>query len=325
MADTLTWHISAAGTKTNTTVASFFTDFNTLITSYAGNANYLWQVASVNDAGTPYYLVLKRKDASAGRILVVCWTSAPAGNNAAILAQAPGTNYIYVAWFPAGSADTPSNLAAASGTILGDDTGAVKVASFGVHSTIYTTNLAPAYADSQAGVIFLTGHTGTANAYMAGAGDLVVDTVDTAYGCTFGVNSATIANFSATSSPNFPWTATAIPAGSATPHIRTNYGTTDSCYFIAYLPTGSWAATPVGSTDVLSNTAVNKVWFVPVYLMNQVKGNGMPLKFRQMGYGPATTGAFASYNATGPVTAAIQLCMYASGGNSNPWITNFEI
>ena len=80
---------------------------------------------------------MKRKDGSAGRILIVIWTVAPGGNNAAILDTTPGVNVPYIAWFPSGNVDTPSNLLAASGTILGNDANCVKVASLGGIGTIY--------------------------------------------------------------------------------------------------------------------------------------------------------------------------------------------
>lgn len=127
MSATLTWHASGPATKTGTTQAAFMTDIAAMVSANSGDSNFKWQVASSNDSSAPYYVVLKRKDASAGRVLFVAWTSTPAGFNTAILDQNPSTTAFYVAYFPAGNVDTPSNLTASSGTILGDDTGAVKV------------------------------------------------------------------------------------------------------------------------------------------------------------------------------------------------------
>ena len=67
---TLTWQNSGLGAKTGTTDVLFLTDLNTLITSYAGNAAFSWQVSGTNlttpntaTSGSPYYILLSRKSA----------------------------------------------------------------------------------------------------------------------------------------------------------------------------------------------------------------------------------------------------------------------
>ena len=89
-----------------------------------------------------------------GPILLAVWTSAPAGNNAAILDGAPSSNPVYCAWFPSGNVDTPSNLTASSGTIMGDDSNCVKVSAALAVATIYATGIVPFYFDSAEAVIF---------------------------------------------------------------------------------------------------------------------------------------------------------------------------
>lgn len=148
MSATLTWYNSGLGTKTGTTVAALINDIVSLVNSYSGDANFSWQVASSSTAASPNYVVLKRKDGSAGRILLVIWTSAPAGNNAAILDQAPSSNSLYGAWFPSGNVDTPSNLTASSGTILGNDSGCTKVWAPMVVGAVYAASFQPFYFDS---------------------------------------------------------------------------------------------------------------------------------------------------------------------------------
>ena len=323
-AATLTWHVSALGTKTGTAIGNFFADFNTLITSNSGDANFKWVVASANTGSTPYTIVLKRKDASAGRILLVSWSSAPAANNVAILDTSPTTTQTYVAWFPAGNVDSPSNLTAASGTILGDDTGAVKCASIGSLASFYAASFQPFYAENEEGVLFCTGHAGALTTYFAGAGNLVVNMSDTEYGCTIGGGGTTLDNFSTSTSTVLAWTATAVLAGATTTHVRTNYGVENTAYFIA-LRANAWGAEAQGATDIRSYSATNSVWFIPVMLASQIKGGGFPLKLRQIGWGPPTINAFQAYNTTGPVTAAIQLCAATAGQNSGCWVTNFEI
>lgn len=324
MSATLTWYNSGLGTKTNTTNAALIDDLVTLINSKSGDANFSWQVASSNSATSPLYLVLKPKSGAAGRILLVIWSSAPAGNNSAILDQAPTTNALYIAYFPAGNVDSPSNLAASSGTILGNDTGAVKVcASMGV-STIYAASVQPFYFDSAEAVVFGFQNPANTSCYMGGAGALLVDASDNAYNAVFGYSTTSVAAFGA-SSGIMGWVTTTLNAGSANLCIRTNYGASNRVYFHAYSPSGGWAASAVSSTDILTDTANSFAYFVPQQVLGQVKGEGFVLKLRQIAMGPGTTGAFTAYNTTGPVVAARQFNAATTGGNGFPWMTNFKL
>jgi len=325
MSSTISWASSGNGTKTGTAAANFFDDLDTLITSKAGDATFKWQKAGKNSAATPFWLLLSRKDASNGRLLIVCWTSAPAGNNAAILDTAPSTNNIFIAWFPAGTANTASNLTASSGTIAGDDTGAVKCAPFSTIANAYGANFVPFYFDSTEGVVFGTANPAAgATSYVMGAGSLLVDASDNAYDCTFGFSSNLGPSFGSTTSP-IPWAAATPSAGSTTATVRTNYGSTNRAYFLAWAPSAVWANQAVGSADILTDTSVSRAWFVPAQLLGQTKGEGFVLKLRQIGLGPGTVGAFSVYNTTGPVVAARQFCNATAGVNGAPWLTNFKI
>lgn len=324
MSATLTWYNSGLGTKTGTTVAALINDIVSLVNSYSGDANFSWQVASSNTASSPNYVVLKRKNGSAGRILLAVWTSAPAGNNAAILDAAPTANALYGAWFPSGNVDTPSNLTASSGTILGDDSGCTKVWAAMLTSTIYAASFQPFYFDSAEAVFFGFQNPAAPTLYGAGAGDLLVDASDNAYGCVVGYAAQSLGNFSTTTAV-MAWSATKPNASATTACTRTNYGAADRVYFHAYTPSSTWAAANVSATDILTDTANSEAWFVPVQLLGQTKGEGFVLKLRQFGYGPGTTGAFTPYNTTGPVVAARQFNAATAGGNGYPWFTNFKL
>jgi len=326
MSATLTWFNSGFGTKTGTTNATLITDMVTLVDSKLADANFAWRTASSSTVG-PMYIVLKRKDGSAGRILVVIWVTAPAGNNAAILDTAPTTSCLYLAYFPAGNVDTPSNLTAASGTIMGDDTGAVKCGPALATSTIYTTNFQGNYFDSQEAVIFNFQNPANATSYGQGAGYLVVDGADNAYPAVYGGNSTQGWSYFATFNGTYmaPWTSSAIPAGSSTGSARTNYGSNNRVYFSAWQPSANWANQAISATDILTDTANNKVWFIPVQLLGQIKGEGFVLKLRQIAFGPATTGPFVAYQTSGPVVQARQLNGSNIGGAGMPWLTNFKL
>jgi len=326
MSSTLSWASSGLGTKTGTTSATLIADLVTLISSKSGDSSFAWEVASSNSVSTPLYIVLKRKDASAGRLLLVIWTSGPAGNNAAILDGAPTANALYGAWFPSGNVDTPSNLTASSGTILGDDSGCTKVWASMLVSTIYGASFQPFYFDSAEGLMFAFQNPGSAAVYGAAAGDLVVDNSDNAYACVIGFGTGSLVNFGASTPTGMPqWSASKPNAGTNTSCIRTNYGSSDRVYFFGFAPTGLWANQAVGPSDILTDTSAAKAWFVPVQLLGQTKGEGFVLKLRQMGMGPGSTGPLTVYNTTGPVVAARQICAATVGANGCPWLVNFKL
>jgi len=324
MSATLTWASSGAAAKTGTTINTLFDNLDTLITSKSGDATFFWQVASKSSASTPFYLVLKPKDGSAGRILLLCYTSAPAGSNSAIFDTAATTNVLYGAYFPAGNVDTPSNLTASSGTIMGDDTGAVKVwASLSI-AGIYAASVQAYYFDSAEAMVFAFQNPAGSTGQFAGAGKLLVDASDNAYSAVFSIGTATISNWGSQTAV-IPWSTTVPNAGSNTACVRTNYGASNRVYFQAWIPAGVWATSSVSSTDILTDTSNSKAWFVPTQLLGVTKGEGFVLKLRQIGMGPGTTGPLVPYNTTGPVVAARQVNLATTGGNGFPWMTNFKI
>lgn len=323
MSTTLTWNFSGLATKSGTTNAALIDDIVALVNSKSGDANYKWQVASSNTAGNPLYVVLKRKDASAGRLLLMVFSSVPGAQNSAIFDQAPQANTFYGAWFPNGNVDTPSAIASASGTVMGNDTGACKSwTAMGV-TTIYGATIQLFTVENNECFYIFFQNPGFASLYGAGAGKAIVDGSDVEYDACIGFGATSLSGFS--SSGVIPWTATPASSGSNTPVIRTNYGSPNRSYFIAWVPNGSWASTAVGSTDVMSDTAIQRAWFQSVSLIGQVKGEGVILKLRQIGFGPGTTAAFTPYNITGPVVAARQCNAQTTGGIGYPWFTNFKI
>lgn len=325
MSATLTWFNSGLGTKTGTTPILWLTDLKTLIDSKAGDSDFKWEVAGSNLAGTPYYLLLRRKDLSAGRILIVYYSGAPAGVNSAIFDTTPATTAVHIAWFPNGTANTASNLTAASGTIAGDDTNCVKASGL-AHGTVYATGLQPYYFENNEGIVFMTGSPSSSTGYWMGAGDLVVDGADTAYGCTFSSVQALALFGSNSGTGSFDWLNTASLSGAANSCLKSNYGATNRCFYSAFKPSGAWATQTIGSTDILTDTANSKAWWVPFYLVaTAVKGGGFPIKLRQIALGPTNSGSFGTYQTTGPVVQARYAISGSGGGNGAPWFTNFKI
>lgn len=328
MSATLTWFNSGLATKTGTGVANLFADLETLIDSKAGDANFSWAKASSNVGSSPYYLVLKPKSGAAGRILLLTYSSAPAANNAAIFTGNPAANNIYCTYFPSGNVDTPSNLTAASGTILGDDSGVLTcVVSNFTAANIYGASYQAWYFDSAEAVAFgFQNPANNASCMMTAAGDLVIDANDDAYPAVWRSTNSAV-GFGTSNAVPIPWTTSsqAPSTTSANSAIMTNYGGANSTMYMAMAATGNWAAQAVGADDILSDTANSRAYFVPCPLISRTKGQGFALKLRQIGYGPGTTAAFTEYSTTGPVTAARQFNACSTGGAGNPWFTNFKL
>jgi hypothetical protein len=325
MSATLTWFHSGNGTKTGTAVGNLFADLVTLIQATDGGADFSWEYAGSNTGSTPYYVTLKRKDASAGRIFIGSWTSAPAGVQPVLFDSTPTLNQVFVSYFPAGNTDTASNLTAASGTIMGDDTGALKVTPCSTASAIYGTSYVPFYFDCYAGCVFGFANPASATTYPMFAGDLLVDFADNAYPmCGGGGTNATSA-LGSTTTPLWAWSATAFSAGNANPSIRTNYGSNNRFYFNAYMPSGSWANTSPSAGDILSDTGSSKRYYAPIHLLGQTKGEGIVLKLRQIAYGTGTTSAYEHYDTSGPVVKARQFSNTTAGATGVPWMTNFKL
>ena len=327
MSATLTWFHSGNGAKTGTTNATLIADIVSVFNSKLADSNYSWQVASSDAVGpNVFYIVLKRKSGSNGRILLVIWASAPAGNNSAILDTAPTLNALFGAYFPNGNVDTPSNLTASSGTIMGNDTGAVKVWGSQSVATIYATSILPFYFDSAEAVVFgFQNPASASNGFYSGAGTLLVDGSDNAYDGVFSTASSASA-FGSSSNP-LSWTNATVPAGTATAHVRTNFGASNRVYFMAWDASGGWAGIGTVAADPLQDTSIQAAWFVPVQLLGQTKGEGFVLKLRQLAHGPfvGTLTPFAPYNTAGPVVAARQISNSSSSATGQLWSTNFKL
>lgn len=326
MSTTLTWASSGNGTKTGTAMSNLMSDISTLIGTYSANAAFSWQVAGSSVATTPFWLVLSRKDGSAGRIAIIGLTTAFTNIQPTLWEQLPSINNVFIAWFPNGTGSTLSNLNATSGTVCGNDTGAVRCSSTNSIGSSYTTSFVPFYWDSYDGMWFFFNNPASATLYGMGAGALVEDAVGTAFDATAGSGGGS--GFSAFTSSIFGYTnpSALVLAGALPNSVRVNHTSgNNKQYFNPWQPLG-WAAQAHGSTDcILADDVSLKAWFMPFPLMSTTKGEGITLKFRQMGYGPGQSTAYFTYYTTGPVAQAMQISNVTAGGNTLGWFTNFKI
>lgn len=324
MSATLTWANSGNLTKTGITAGLLLDDLDAGITANSANSAFTWQTAGKNSVtGSPLYLVLSPKGGGVGRILIVIYTTAPTSVNTILFDQSPVLNSIFIAYFPNGNINTPTNLNTNTGGIMGNDTGATKAACANTVSAFYPASQLLWYFDSAEGVVIGCSTPASGTTFMMGAGNLIVDAADVAYPAAMGSHGW---QPGAAGSSVWNWSPSTILAGAtASEQPRCNYGSPNQTFFMGFQPIGVWANQPQGTSDVLTNSALNQAWFVPIPLLGQTKGQGFVLKLRQMGFGPGTVGAFATYSTTGPVVAARQFCNITVGGNGFAWFTNFKI
>ena len=200
---------------------------------------------------------------------------------------------------------------------MGDDSNCVKVSAALAVATIYATGIVPFYFDSAEAVIFCWQNPSNTTCYACGAGSLLVDASDNAYGATFGMQAFSFA------ASNMTWANTKPLASSTTACFRTNYGSADRTYFQAWNPTGVWASSAVSSTDILTDTGANKAWFVPVQLLGQTKGEGSYSKCARCHRAGHSWPADCLQH-DGLVVQARQANIATVGGNGLLWLTNFS-
>lgn len=321
---TLNFANSGNGVKTGTAAADLINNYETLCGTFSANAAFNWEIAG-KSVVTPFYLLWRRKNGSAGRIAIMHWSSTPAANNAAILDSTPSTSAVYACYFPNGTGTTLSNLTAAAGTICGNDTDCTKVSYIGAIGTIYAASYVPFYLDTAETLTFGQGNPATTTQFMSYHGEILVNNADVAYGGSMGLAGGSMGSWGGSGAAPIPWLATApLAGGGLSPAIKTNYGSANRSYYFYGQPGGPWASSPVGSTDILTNTATNDVWFPNIQLLGNTKGEGTALNLRQLGWGPGTVGPYTPYLVLG-VQQAIQFCNATTGGNGFPWFTNFKL
>lgn len=302
--DTLTWKMSALATKTGTDVNALFADMKSGFDANSADSNFKWTVASSNVASTPYYIVLKRKSGAAGRILLLSY-STPPSINPTLFDVTPSSGRFFVAYFPSGNVDSPSNLNATSGTILGNDASCTKAVCVSGSLSIYSSSILFYYADSDEGCMFFWQNPAFATVYGAGAGNLLVDLNDTtAYPFVFtsgGGGNGLLGMGSSVGSLDF--TAGGVSPGSVSPGARVyKDGASRDCFQV-FKPTG-WANQVIGPNDILTDTTNSKAYFCPIMFAANVKGEGVTMKMRQIAHGPQAVGAWPVYNETGPTVVA---------------------
>lgn len=305
---TMTWHgpYTSAPAAAGSTPAEFFADIYDALVVATADAAFPWEICSYDNVDPLQHVCLKRKDASAGRIIILYHNASITLNaqlHAGVGAVASG---IRIAYVPGATSDVPANLNSsgdvfASGSMFPN-------APFSGYLAANAGGFTYVYG-CEGGIVFQQRQaTGVANS-VYGAGDLVVDPSDAAAPISFVLNSTNQAAVSSTAPP------TAYSSGTLgylqKPNLATVY------YF--------------GSGQVLSNypaglrdNSIKKAWFPVANLCSyqMPAPDWCKYSLRQITMGIVPLAADEVLYTTGPVAKAMSLA-----GNTTPvvWLLNFKL
>lgn len=305
---TMTWHgpYTSAPAAAGTTPAEFFADiYDALVVATAVGA-FPWEICSYDNTDPLQHVCLKRKDASAGRIIIL-YHNAPVTFNAQLHAGSGSiASGVRIAYVPGATSDVPANLDGsgdvfASGSMFPN-------APFSGYMAAITGGFVYVYG-SEDGIVFQQRQAAGGVNAVYGAGDLVVDPSDAAAPISFLLNTASQATVDDTTPP------TTYASGTVgylqKPDLTTVY------YFgsgqvLSYYPTG------------LRNNAIKKAWFPTANLCSyQIPApDWCKYSLRQISMGIVPLAADEVLYTTGPVTKAISL---AGNTTASVWLLNFKL
>lgn len=305
---TMTWHgpYTSAPAAAGATPAEFFADiYDALVVATAVGA-FPWEICSYDNTDPLQHICLKRKDASAGRIIIL-YHNVSITFNAQLRAVA-GTiaSGVRIAYVPGATSDVPANL---------DSSGDVFASGSMFPNAPFSGYLAPNTGGftyvygCEGGIVFQQRQAaGDANS-VYGAGDLVVDPSDAAAPISFMLNSTAQAAVDNIIPPTLYLSGTV--GYLQKPDLATIY------YF--------------GSGQVLSNypaglrdNSIKKAWFPVANLCSyqMPAPDWCKYSLRQITMGIVPLAADEVLYSTGPVAKAISLA-----GNTTPavWLLNFKL
>lgn len=305
------WRCSAniASTLTSPTQEQWYDFFLAELTTWTGNVNSRWQIASSSKAGNPYYITLKRKAAGNGRVIFIIntgsYTPRPTMNYPAASATA---NNMHIGFFPDGNLDTPAGFTG-SGDFLGNDSSAVGFSGGANATSSVTTAYILKFVEHEDAFGFMFQNSASTPGTHQFAGLIFDDVSGTALqGATHYANSSYGAAVPLTS-------ISSSMAGGVTIQSSAKKSITRSSNF----------STQAG---ILRDVPGSKAYFLPVYasVYNEAGSAAAAYKLRQFAEGPEPV-AGANYQElyiTGPSLRAISLSANPAGGTSaNLWLVNF--
>lgn len=304
---TLTWSGSHGDSNPQSTFAATNQGaiqlLNQYFTALAAFSDFPWQVCSFEGTTAPWYVTLKRKTGSAGRIVFIAVTSAPGSTyNPQLGTFAWNAVGVRSAFFPNATSDTPANILSATGDVFTNPSGYS-----GLSPNIALTtgaNLFGCWACEDG--IFLRYGTSSSTSNIIIVGDLLEDNAGSQSAIAIANTSGSM-EFVPSSTPNSTsMGGLAILSGS-------------SIHF------GAGWTPPAGYGAYLRDSGPKSAWFLPRgFASFQLPlGEMMKYKLRQIAYGPTPLAAYETLTDTGSVLKAISTFPAATTGY--PWLTNFKV
>jgi hypothetical protein len=292
---------------------------NTLIVANSASASATWEVIQYNSS-TPRSILLRRKNGSAGRI-VIFGNNGSTPNAAAVRGTATASTH-YIGYSATSTTNTVSNYT--TGAPLPDSDYIPGVACWGIAvSTFYTL----AYAEFADGIYFnvatSTGHS------VAGAGSIVEDINGTAYPAIQGTGTNGAAGWgpgqSNTGGIFPPSPGTDASYSSSTSAIVVRFSSANSMLYRLF----SISGTSSNLYTRLLDASTHRHHFFPVWLCwNTTAAASVFGKLRGIAFGPQATRWAERFTVGSPPnpTSAYALGYGNINGNTNPvWFVNFDI
>lgn len=277
---------------------------NQYLTALALFADFPWTVCSFEGTTAPWFVTLKRKDLSPGRIVFIGVTTAPGTTYNPQLGNLNwNTTGIRAAFFPSATSDTPANILSLSGDVF---TNPGSCRGLGPTTPMITgANLLTAHANED--MLWVRYGTATTTTDVFIVGDTLEDDAGNKDSASFSFSGGVLDGVTPTTS-----IAAATRGGIALfSGISTHFG---SGYSI-----------PSNLSTYQRDNGTKQSWFYPRVVCNVglPLGQAMKYKLRQIAFGPIPLAGYETLTDTGAVLKAISTYPLATLGYA--WLTNFKV
>lgn len=332
----LTWHQATPTVRVTPASASqddVLAGWNAVVTANSADAAAYWEVAEYQST-SPRYLLLKRKNGAAGRIIIF-GQNGSTPNAAAVRGTATASVH-YIAYSASSTANTPDASYLSGAPLSASD----YIPGVCVGTISNTKNkMFQTYCEHQDGIFFAMVRPGATDYAVFSAGDLIVGvdgstTYPTIQGSGTGAGTGSWAQWPFASGSMFP----------GTPAADNSYSTFDAGIVARFSGSNRLIyrifafandATTFGMQSHLIDTSSMNAHFFPIWLcFNTTNSDAVLGKFRQVAFGPGFAYSFQGYRkevgggSPNSDIAAYYVCAQATTvtTQSTPvWFTNFEV
>lgn len=309
MAATVTWSASNGESNLQSTFAATNQGaiqlMNEYFTALAAFGDFPWQVCSFEGTTAPWFVTLKRKDGSPGRIIFVAVSSAPGTTyNPQFGTYAWPAASIRAAYFRDATSDTPSNILATSGDVFTNPTNRSGMGAT-LSMTVGATKLAA--WGCAAGIYLVAASGGGAVTAAVAVGDFLEDDVGTEYPASCLWLNGTMDNVPPSAAP-----------AASTSGIHTILSEVAHHFGAGY-------TAPTALSSFQRDASGKRSWFYPRGLGSYTVqlGSAMKYKLRQIAYGPTPLGSYEQEFNLGGTLNAISTHPGTQPGYA--WLVNFKV